>query len=213
MNDETEAACNSADYWSERYRSGDAPWDLREETAVFAAMRQTHPLFMPRSEESRTLLVPGCGFGHDAIAFAKAGYHVTAVDFAPEPLENLRAAADHAGLRISMLERDVFTLGWDLGQSFDVVLEYTCYCALDPARRNEYVQMLGTVTRPGGLVAGLFFPLDDVERSGPPYTVHEADIYHQFEDAGFICVSSDIPRESHPARAGRERLMIFRKRQ
>lgn len=213
MINESNADCNSADYWSERYRSGDAPWDLREETAVFAALRTTNPLFMPRPDERRTLLVPGCGFGHDAISFAQAGYKVTAVDFAPEPLEQLRSASEHAGVALSILERDVFTLRWDLQDSFDVVLEYTCYCALDPSRRSEYVHMLGAVTKPGGLVAGLFFPLDDVQRSGPPYNVQESEVYHQFEEAGFICVSSDVPRESHPARAGRERLMIFRKRQ
>ncbi|MFM8178868.1 MAG: class I SAM-dependent methyltransferase, partial [Candidatus Kapaibacterium sp.] len=158
MNDEAQAACNSSDYWSGRYRSGDAPWDLREETAVFAALRRTDPLFMPRSDESRSVLVPGCGYGHDALSFARHGFHVTAVDFAPEPLVRLRAEADRADLHLAVLERDVFTLGWDLGGSFDIILEYTCYCALDPSRREEYVRTLGAVTKPGGLVAGLFWP-------------------------------------------------------
>lgn len=53
--------------------------------------------------------------------------------------------------------------------------------------------------------------MDEVERVGPPFTVREDEIHAQFEEVGFVLISSDIPRESHPARAGREKLMIFRK--
>lgn len=212
INDASQADFSSAEYWSNRYRTGDAPWDLRDETAVFNALRATNPLFMPSEEESRSVLIPGCGYGHDAVAFARAGFDVTAVDFADEALTQLRAMAASAGVNVKTLERDVFTLGWDLAEAFDIVLEYTCYCAIDPSRREEYVRMIAAVTKPGGLVAGLFFPLDDVPRSGPPFTVHEPEVHLQFEHADFIFVSSDTPRESHPARAGRERLMIFRKR-
>ena len=211
-NDTSQADCNSAEYWSKRYQSGDASWDLRGETAVFSALRASNPLFMPSPNESRTVLVPGCGYGHDAVGFARAGFDVTAVDFAIEALDQLRAIASNADVNVKILERDVFTLGWDLPQSFDIVLEYTCYCAIDPGRREEYVRMISTVTKPGGLVAGLFFPLDEVDRVGPPFTVYEHEVHQHFENADFIFISSDIPRESHPARAGRERLMIFRKR-
>ncbi len=205
------ADCNTADFWSQRYQTGDHGWDLGNETAVFAALRGRHPLFTLSPGEQLSLAIPGCGFGHDALAFARSGFHVSAIDFAHEPLRYLSEQAHQEGLELAVLERDIFTLGWDLANSFDRVLEYTCYCAIDPNRRAEYAKVMSTIIKPGGYLAGLFFPMDEVERVGPPFTVREDEIHAQFEEVGFVLISSDIPRESHPARAGREKLMIFRK--
>ncbi len=209
--DDAQQDCNNADFWSERYQTGDHKWDLGGETAVFQALRGRHPLFSLSPGQQLSLAIPGCGFGHDALAFAREGFQVSAIDFAHEPLEYLREEAQRQNLAMSILERDIFTLGWDLAASFDRILEYTCYCAIDPARRQEYAHVMATILKAGGYLAGLFFPMDEVEREGPPFTVREEDIRAQFEQEGLVLVSSDIPRESHPARAGRERLMIFRK--
>ena len=203
---------NSSEYWSQRYQTGNNQWDLGKETAVFKTLLDTSPYFSQPPEQPFSVLIPGCGFGHDAIAFAQRGFEVTALDFAPEPLEYLAQQARMNNVRLNILERDVFTLSWDLPSSFDIVIEYACYCAIDPARRQEYANVLASTLKPGGIVAGLFFPMDEVVRTSPPFSVHDEEIHQQFEKAGFVLVSSELPRESHPARAGRERLMIFRKR-
>ncbi len=213
MNTEQEhdEAWSSSDFWSDRYQSGDHRWDLGTETPVFRALREHDPLFHVNDASALTIAIPGCGFGHDAIAFAQSGFAVTAIDFAPEPLAYLQDHARSQGLSLQLLERDIFTLQWDFAQSFDRVLEYTCYCAIDPSRREEYVKVMSAIVKPGGYLIGLFFPMDDIERDGPPFTVHEDEIHRQFEREGFVLISSVTPRESHPARAGREKLMVFRK--
>ena len=83
------------------------------------------------------------------------------------------AAAD--GVDVVVEQRDVFTLGRDYAGAFDGVWEYTCFCAIDPARREEYVRVLHDILRPGGLLLACFFPLRE-GGDGPPFPVSRADI-------------------------------------
>lgn len=214
MIDVTERASddvNRPDYWSARYRRGDTPWDLGQETPAFVALLKRFDFPKPIDGYRPRVAVPGCGYGHDALLFAEHGYQVTAIDFAPEPLEYLRSMARLRGVELEILCADVFTLSTTHRACFDVVLEYTCYCAIDPRRRQEYAHVIAAILKPKGILAGLFFPLDDIERTQPPFTVHESEIREQFGAAGLVLISSEVPLESHPARAGRERLMLFQK--
>jgi hypothetical protein len=83
------------------------------------------------------------------------------------------AAADAVELAVE--QRDVFTLGRDFAGAFDGVWEYTCFCAIDPARREEYVSVLHTILRPGGLLLACLFPLREVG-DGPPFPVSRTDV-------------------------------------
>ena len=158
------------------------------------------------------MLVPGCGYGHDALLLARAGYRVIAVDFAPEPLEVVRHRAAVEGLPVEVLCEDLFCLPERMQEPVDMVLEYTCYCAIDPRRRPEYFQVLSHLLRPGGWLVGLFFPLSaETSAGGPPFPVEESEILTLASRAGFRLHVRRIPSTSHPARLGREVLMMFHK--
>jgi hypothetical protein len=76
---------------------------------------------------------------------------------------------------VAVEQRDVFTLDQDYAGMFDGVWEYTCFCAIDPARREEYVRVLHAILRPGGLLLACFFPLRE-GGDGPPFPVSRGDI-------------------------------------
>lgn len=119
--------------------------------------------------------VPGAGRGHDARLLARHGYRVTAFDFSDAAVAEARRLAATDGVDVVVEQRDVFTLGADLAGAFDGVWEYTCFCAIDPARREEYVSVLHTILGPGGLLLACFFPLRE-GGDGPPFPVSRADI-------------------------------------
>lgn len=202
---------SSPHYWSERYQRGDTPWDLGNPTPAFAALVERLDFPKPTAQYRPHVVIPGCGYGHDALLLAQRGYAVTAVDFAPEPLEVLKQNAHLLGIEVQTLCMDVFALPTHRPAAFDVVLEYTCYCAINPTRRQEYAHAVSALLKPNGIVAGLFFPLDEIERTQPPYSVRIDEIRTHFETAGLVLIANEVPLESHPARAGREQLLMFRK--
>ena len=69
-------------FWEDIYIAEDTGWDLSGPT----------PLFHHLSSKLNigNLCIIGCGRGYDAIMFAKKGFSVTAVDFAPSAIHALK---------------------------------------------------------------------------------------------------------------------------
>ena len=54
---------------------------------------------------------------------------------------------------------------------FDMIFEYTCFCAIDPDRRIEYFDLVYKILNDNGLLFGIFIPLDKDTKDGPPFRV------------------------------------------
>ena len=92
---------------------------------------------------------------------------------------------------------------------FDYVLEYTCFCAIDPPRRAEYADLVGRLLKPGGTFIALLFPIWE-RRGGPPFAVSPDELIQLLSDRGFELLQRETPHDSVPQRRGFEELMIFR---
>ncbi len=193
-------------YWSLRYQQGQTGWDMGGPTPVFVhLLRENRLPVLPGA----TVLVPGCGYGHDVLLLAKAGYRVLAVDFAPEPLAVLHARARE--LPVTIYQANYFDLPAQLGSSIDMILEYTCFCAIDPGRRQAYFETAFSLLRAGGWLVGLFFPIQPkgTPLQGPPFPVSEEELFKLATAAGFAIRYRETPTTSHPARLGREQLWLL----
>ena len=167
---------------------------------------------LPQAAETRArarVAVPGAGRGHDARLLARHGYRVTAFDFALAAVAEARRLAAADGVDVAVEQRDVFTLGEDFAGAFDGVWEYTCFCAIDPARREEYVRVLHTILRPGGLLLACFFPLRE-GGDGPPFPVLRADIDRALADR-FTVLRAGPPGRSADRRQNLEWLVEARR--
>jgi methyl halide transferase len=102
--------------------------------------------------------------------------------------------------------RDVFTLAETHGGLFDGVWEYTCFCAIDPARRQEYIRVIRTLLRPGGLLLACFYPLRE-GTDGPPFPVSRQEIERVLAP-GFVVRSAQAPARSVERRRGLEWLVL-----
>ena len=119
--------------WEARYQSHDMPWEKGEASPGLVDFLAGHPR-LPRG----TVLVPGCGTGHDARAWAAAGFAVTGCDIAPSAIRLAREKTAAAGLSAEFILGD-FLADAALGP-YDWIFEHTLFCAIDPARRDDYVQ-------------------------------------------------------------------------
>ncbi len=194
---------NSPAFWEEVYQGGRAGWDLGGPTPIFRRLLDRGQ-FAPGK-----IIVLGAGRGHDAREFARRGFQVTAVDFAADAARDMRAMADpHAPVEI--LQADIFDLPRALDGTFDYVLEYTCFCAIDPTRRAEYADLVARLLKPGGIYIALVFPLDD-HKGGPPFAISISEILDLFGSRGFNLLERERPKDSVPQRKGIEELLIFQK--
>jgi len=192
---------NVSAFWEEVYQGGRAGWDLDGPTPIFRRL--------PASGEfpPGRVIVLGAGRGHDAREFARHGFAVTAVDFAADAVRDMRALADPRA-PIEILQADIFTLPHTLDGTFDYVLEYTCFCAVDPPRRAEYADLVARLLKPRGTYIDLVFPLSDYV-GGPPFAVSLSEIFALFGARGFALLRRETPTDSVPQRRGLEQLLIF----
>ncbi|MFZ1377638.1 MAG: methyltransferase domain-containing protein [Geothrix sp.] len=191
------------DYWNQLYRDEGRPgWDMDGATPL---VRELLGLAQPLGLQAGCdLVVPGCGYGHDAAELDSVGFSVTGLDFAPLAIQGARS---RYGDRVAWSQADWFTT--ELGP-WDAIFDHTCFVAMDPARRPAYVEACGRHLRPAGLWLAAFF--HDVNgRPGPPHAIPMADL-RGLVGPHFEVLHLAAATTSHPRRAGREYLMVARKR-
>lgn len=190
--------------WESRYETGDTPWDKGA----------PHPALVDLLRESPVagrVLVPGCGTGHDVRALAAAGAEVTGLDIAPRAVRAAQVFERVAGE--SYVVGDLFDLPEAMRGSFDCVWEHTCFCAIDPALRERYVEAVAGALKPGGNLLAVFY-LDPGHASpdeGPPFAVSVAEVDRLFL-GHFELVREWPPPATYPGREDRELMRSMRLR-
>jgi len=192
---------NSPRKWEADYERGTDGWDLGGPTPTFQQLAASGRFAPGR------MIVLGAGRGHDARTFARQGFQVIAVDFAAHAVREMQRLADPAA-PIEVVQHDIFTLPSTFDGVFDYVLEYTCFCAIDPQRRGEYADLVKRLLKPGGIYIDLAFPLS-THTGGPPFAVSASEVLELFESHGFHLLSREVPAESVPRRRGIEELLVF----
>lgn len=194
---------NSPLFWQESYRNGRIPWDLGEPTPTFARLAASGH-YSPGE-----MIVLGAGYGHDARLFARHGFAVTAVDFAPKAVAIMHKLDDPAN-PVQIVQADIFALDEEWNGRFDYLLEYVCFCAIDPARRGEYAAVAARLLKPGGLYIALAFPIGH-RPGGPPFVVQPDAVIELLTEHGFTLQHREVPHDSVPSRQKIEELIILQR--
>jgi len=183
--------------WNARYAEGDTPWDKGSSHPVLSGSL-TRGLLYGR------ILVPGCGTGHDARALAVHGLDVTGLDISPLALE----AAKSGPGNVEFVLGSLFELSPGFASAFDGVFEHTCFCAIDPARRADYVRAIASVLKPGGRLLAVFFLDPGNDGDGPPFGCTRDEIEALFRPF-FRVVREESVIPTFAGREGRELLMLM----
>ena len=194
------ARVSAPTFWEELYAAGRDGWELGRPAPPLVDFVNTTP------PPAGRVAVPGCGRGHDARFLAAHGYDATGFDFLPSIVETARGLARRDDVRVAFETRDVFALAREYAHAFDGVWEYTCYCAIDPARRREYVDVLRAIVRPGGWLLACFFPLR-AQSAGPPFQVSPAEVRRLLAPS-FRIERAFAPPRSARGRQGREWMVL-----
>jgi methyl halide transferase len=211
------ADVDSAEFWDDAYRSKRDGWDMGTPTPVFvhilerfgADFRSIGGPDYRNSVPPPSAALPCSGRGYDALIFSQHGFDVTAIDFSSEAMDYLLPHGE-TNPRLRLLQADLFTLGETHAGQFDLVVEYTCVCAIDPMRRAELVDTTHRMLAPGGHALMLLFPVDG-RPGGPPFAI-DVDEWKALMSSHFDLTFEVTPENSVKPRRGRERLQMWRRK-
>ncbi len=186
--------------WEERYRAGDTHWDKGEPSpGLVDFLRDQADL--PRG----AVFVPGCGTGHDARAWAAAGFRTVGYDIAPSAVRLSKEKSEAAGLAAEFRRGDF--LADEPAELFDYLFEHTLYCAIQPDRRGDYFEAARRWLRPGGELVAIHYLIPDED--GPPFGTTRDEVISRFS-RGFELLREWTPR-SWEHRQGLELMLHWRR--
>jgi len=182
------------EYWNNRWLNDNTGWDLR---GVSPPLRD---YFSQLENKDIDILIPGCGNGYEAAWLLDNGFtHITLLDISEVLVQRLREKFDAP--RLTLLAADFF----QHEGRYDLIIEQTFFCALEPASRGNYIEQTHKLLRPGGKLAGLLFDRDF--SGGPPYGGHKPE-YKQLLEKKFTLKTLEPCYNSIKPRAGTELFFI-----
>jgi methyl halide transferase len=150
----------NAAYWSNRFETHDTPWDIGY---ISAPLKD---YFNQLTNKDITILIPGCGNGYEADYLLKNGFtNITLIDISPVLTKKLEEKLQqYRGKQLTIITGNFF----ELNGKFDLIIEQTFFCALEPVLRKQYITQMYNLLKDGGKIAGLLF--NKIFTSlGPPF--------------------------------------------
>lgn len=185
-------------FWENRYETNNTGWDVGNITTPMKAyIDQIH-------NKDLKILIPGAGNGYEFDYLISKGFkNVTVIDIAKQPLINLEKR--NPDFKEHFIQIDFFEFQGD----FDLILEQTFFCALEPSKRTNYVDKMHSLLRANGKLAGLLFDFSLTE-VGPPFGGCKEEYLNLFNNK-FKIITLDKAINSIKPREGRELFFIFEK--
>jgi len=188
------------DYWTTRYKESKTGWDIGyPSTPLKEYIDQL-------TDKTLKILIPGAGNAYEAEYLYNQGFeHVYVLDISELPLQAF-AARNPDFPKEQLVQANFF----DINDTFDLVVEQTFFCALDPSLRPAYVKKMNQLLKPEGKLVGLLFnfPLTD---QGPPYGGTLAR-YQNYFSTDFDILIMEPSYNSIESRAGLELFFMTRKK-
>lgn len=186
-------------YWSERYKLGLIGWDIGYPSLPLVQ-------YLDQIEnKSISLLIPGAGNAYEAdYAFRNGFSNVHVLDISKEPLERFRLRFPDFP-KENLHHQNFF----NFSNTYDLILEQTFFCALDPSLREEYSQKMLQLLNPGGMLAGVLF--DRIfDSEGPPFGGSRKE-YLTYFTGKFEIITFEQCYNSISERAGSELFIQLKK--
>ncbi len=187
-------------YWSSRYQNNDVAWDMGE---VSPPLKE---YFDQLTDKSISILIPGCGNAYEAEYLLQMGFkNITLVDISPVLVNKLKKQfSDFLNKEINIICGNFFTLT----QTFDLIVEQTFFCAIDPSLRTDYANKMHELLNANGKLTGVFF--NRTFDAGPPFSGSKTEYNLLFKNKFQIITMEDCYNSINP-RKGSELFVILQK--
>lgn len=186
-------------YWEDRWQNNQTGWDIGH---VSTPIKE---YFDQVEDKSLRILIPGCGNAWEGEYLYSIGFkNVFLLDIAP-------SAIDHIKKRVTTFPHEQILLDdfFNLDDRFDIIVEQTFFCALDPDLRQLYAENIHRLLKDDGKLIGLLFSTD-FGNEHPPFGGCKAE-YEGYFSALFTFKYFEPAYNSIKPRLGHELFINFEK--
>jgi len=201
MENETldEHGSTAPQFWDNCYLNNDTGWDMHRVSPPLKGYIDS------LGNKEIKVLIPGCGNAYEAQYLLEKGFkNVTVVDISKVLTSRLEEKFE--GKPLTIINQNFF----DLNGRFDLILEQTFFCALDPSLRKKYVQKCYNLLNDNGKIAGVLFN-KKFSTSEPPYVATDEE-YQQLFTPLFTFIRFEACNNSIAPRMGNELFFEFQKK-
>jgi len=186
-------------FWESRYSENRTGWDIGYiSTSIKTYIDQL-------TNKDLKILIPGAGNSYEAEYLWKKGFkNVFIVDIARQPLNNFKKRLPIFPEE-QLINKDFF----ELNDSFDLIIEQTFFCAIQPNLREDYSIKMDELLKKNGKIVGLLFNFNLTDE-GPPFGGSKAEYINLFSSV-FDIKSLEKSYNSIKPREDKELFFIFEK--
>lgn len=186
-------------FWNDKYTTNQTGWDLKAPSTPLKG-------YIDQLEDKNIrILIPGCGNAYEAEYLLEQGFtNITLIDISEIVVEKIKEKFKH-NPNIKVLHQDFF----ELDGEFDLILEQTFFCALDPKLRQSYSIKMNELLAENGKLVGVLFNRE-FGNNTPPFGGDKTEYQTYFNDYFDFKVMENC-YNSIPPRAGNELFINLKK--
>ncbi|MFT5077373.1 MAG: hypothetical protein ACJAX7_000457 [Saprospiraceae bacterium] len=179
-------------YWNDRYKLNDTRWDIG---FISPPLKE---YFDQLTNKNLKILIPGGGNSYEAEYLHQLEFtNVYVADVSEIALKNITTRVSDFP-KHHLLHSNFF----DLQEEFDLIIEQTFFCAINPSLRNNYVLKASQLLKTKGEIVGLLF-LIPLNEDHPPFGGNKEE-YHVLFNSFFHIKIMEPAFNSIPKRMGNE---------
>lgn len=182
----------SEDFWENKYKTNKIGWDLGEVSPPLKAY------FDQLENKELKILIPGGGNSYEAEYLFNNGFkNIYVVDLSKTALENIKK-------RVPNFPKSQLIYGnfFDLNITFDLIIEQTFFCALNPDLRPKYAIKMNDLLHEKGKLVGVLFDAK-LNEDHPPFGGTKAEYVQYFKPYFLLDIFTDCYNSFHN-RIGKE---------
>lgn len=186
-------------YWEKRYVKNETGWDIGTiSTPLQAYIDQL-------KTKNLKILIPGAGNGYEFDYLLEKGFTESyVIDIVQKPLDAILERNQIE--KRHLIHQDFF----EHSGQYDLIIEQTFFCALDPELRIDYVQKMVDLLKPNGKIIGLLFNFE-LTAEGPPFGGSKEEYIALFQPYFNLKILENCYNSIKP-RSNKELFFIFEKK-
>jgi thiopurine S-methyltransferase len=189
----------SKQFWEDRWLNNQTGWDLGQVSPPI--LNYVDQLTIKASK----ILIPGCGNAYEAEYLFKHGFkNIFIVEIAKGAIDSFIERCP-----IFPVENIIHADFFEIEGQFDLIIEQTFFCAINPSLRPDYVEQMANLLKPKGKIAGVMFNREF--ESGPPFSGSIDEYNKSFGELFNIKTLEECYNSIEP-RKGSEVFVIFEKK-